>query len=259
MIFDVKPSVVGHRGFGAGEAGRYRENSVESFLAAVACGASWVELDARRSADGELVVWHDPVTPAGHRLVARTAAELAAEGIVALAEVLPALPPDIGVNIDVKSVLEDATEPAGQRTHALVTEALRVHRGTRPFLISSFDPSVPVYLRDRPAQAGEVALGLITSENLPPDIGIAAAANLGLDAACLYSGTLQLDGDERRPARGSAARAIELAHQAGIEVMTWTPTPAQAARAAAAGIDAVCVDDIPATRAALASAGLRPG
>ena len=63
MIFDVKPSVVGHRGFGSGDAGRYRENSVEAFLAAVACGVSWVELDARRSSDGALVIWHDPVTP----------------------------------------------------------------------------------------------------------------------------------------------------------------------------------------------------
>lgn len=257
MIFDVKPSVVGHRGFGSGDAGRYRENSVEAFLAAVACGVSWVELDARRSSDGALVIWHDPVTPAGHPVLMRTAAELGAEGIVALAEVLSALPADVGVNIDVKTVLEDATEPERRRTHALVTEALRARRGTRPFLVSSFDPSVPVYISGRPALAGEIQLGLITSENLPPDIGIAAAANLGLDAACLYSGTLHLDGNERRAGRVSAARAIELAHQAGIEVMTWTPTPAQAARAAAAGVDAVCVDDIPGTQAALAAAGLR--
>jgi glycerophosphoryl diester phosphodiesterase len=36
MIFDSKPSIVGHRGFGAGNRGGYRENTVPSFLAAVA-------------------------------------------------------------------------------------------------------------------------------------------------------------------------------------------------------------------------------
>jgi hypothetical protein len=41
--------------------------------------------------------------------------------------------------------------------------------------------------------------------------------------------------------------------------MTWTATPAQAVRAAAAGIDAVCVDDIPAVQAALAEAGMQAG
>jgi glycerophosphoryl diester phosphodiesterase len=253
VIFDVKPAMVGHRGFGAGGSGPYPENSVEAFLAAVACGVFWVELDARRSSDGELVVWHDPVTPAGHRVVTRTAAELGAERIVRLAEVLAALPAGVGVNIDVKTVLEDATEQQHGRTHARVADALRDHRGTRPFLVSSFDPSVPVYLAGRTALAGEAALGLITSENLAPGIGIAAAANLGLDAACVYSGTLHLDADDHSPGRGSAARAAEFAHDAGVEVMTWTPTPAQAARAAVAGVETGGVDDIPGTQAALAA------
>ena len=34
MIFDVKPAVVGHRGFGSDGSRGYRENSLESFLAA---------------------------------------------------------------------------------------------------------------------------------------------------------------------------------------------------------------------------------
>jgi hypothetical protein len=41
--------------------------------------------------------------------------------------------------------------------------------------------------------------------------------------------------------------------------MTWTATPTQAVRAAAAGIDAVCVDDLPAVRSALTGAGVQPG
>jgi len=259
VIFDVKPTVVGHRGFGSGTASGYRENTVESFLAAAASGVMWVELDVRRSSDGELMIWHDPRSPAGRPIITQTADQLGAEGIVVLADVLAALPADVGVNIDVKTVIEDATEPERRRTHALLAAALRDYAGTRPFLVSSFDPSVPVYLRGQAARADGAALGLITSENLSADQCVAAAANLGLDAACVYTATLHLDRDEDSPRRGSAAHTIELAHLAGLEVMTWTATPAQAVRAAAAGIDAVCVDDIPAVQAALAGAGVQSG
>ena len=49
--------VIAHRG-----APRLaRENTVESFRAAVGTGARGIELDVRRTADGELVVHHDPV------------------------------------------------------------------------------------------------------------------------------------------------------------------------------------------------------
>lgn len=247
MIFDVKPAVVGHRGVGTGASRGYRENSLESFHAAVTGGATWVELDVRRSSDDELVAWHDPSTPDGLPVITRTARQLA-DGIVTLAAVLAALPAGVGVNMDVKTVLDDARDSDGRRTHALVAGALGVQKGTRPLLVSSFDPSVPLYLRDRAALAGEVGLGLITSQSLPLEHGVAAAVNLGLDAACVYVGSLGLDG-------GGAARAIEVAHRAGVEVMTWTATPSEAVRAAATGIDAVCVDDVAGTVAALAAPG----
>ena len=41
--------------------------------------------------------------------------------------------------------------------------------------------------------------------------------------------------------------------------MTWTPGAALAAELAQAGVDAVCVDDIPGTQAALAGIGLASG
>jgi glycerophosphoryl diester phosphodiesterase len=254
VIFEAKPAVVGHRGFGAGQSGDYRENSVESFLAAAASGLSWVELDARRSSDGELVVWHDPVTPAGHYIGARTAGQLADEGIVALDAVLTALPPDVGVDIDVKCVVEDATDPAPQRTHALIARTLRTRRGTRPFLVSSFDPSLPVYLAGRQDEIGEVPLGLITETNFPAEVAVSAAANLGVDTLCVQTGTLNMYRSDLGPQGLTAARIIAAAHLAGLEVMAWSPTPDEAVLLAAAGIDAVCVNDIPGALAALAPA-----
>jgi glycerophosphoryl diester phosphodiesterase len=253
VIFETTPVIVGHRGFGAGQPGGYRENSVESFLAAAAAGLSWVELDARRSRDAELVVWHDPVTPAGHYIGERTAAELADAGIVRLADVLEALPSGVGVNIDVKCVLEDAIEPSRQRTYALIARALRLHRGTRPFFVTSFDPSLPLYLASRKDETGDIFLGLITETNFSAEVALSAAANLGVDALCVHTGTLNLDRAEFGPGQVSPERAIETAHRAGLEVMAWSPTPEQALRLVTAGVDAVCVDDIPGTQTALAA------
>lgn len=254
MIFETKPAVVGHRGFGAGRPGGYRENSVESFLAAAARGLSWVELDARRSSDGELVIWHDPVTAAGEYVGGRTAAQLAAEGIARLDEVLAVLPPQVGVDIEIKCVIEDATDPAPRRTHALIAQALRTWLGTRPFFVSSFDPSLPLYLAARKDEIGDVPLGLITETNFPAEVAVSAAANLGVDALCVHTGTLNLRGNGAGPEGLSADRIIAAAHSAGIEVMAWAPTPDEAVLLAAAGIDAVCVDDVPDALSALAPA-----
>jgi glycerophosphoryl diester phosphodiesterase len=242
LIFEYKPSVVGHRGSGAGQADGYQENSLEAFLAAAVSGVPWVELDARRSSDGELMVWHDPATPDGDLIRTHTAAELAAAGILRLDEVLSVLPANVSVNVDVKTVIEDATDPEHERTHVLIARALRRYRGTRRFLISSFDPSLPTYLKERKAPGEDVALGLITEVGFSAGPAVSAAANLGMDAVCLHIDSLRQDPE----------RVLEFAHRSGLEVMAWSPDPALAVALAEAGVDAVCVDDIPGTQAALA-------
>jgi glycerophosphoryl diester phosphodiesterase len=245
LIFEYKPSVVGHRGSGAGQTDGYQENSLEAFLAAAVSGVPWVELDARRSSDGELMVWHDPATPDGDLIRTHTAAELSAAGILRLDEVLSVLPASVSVNVDVKTVIEDATDPEHERTHVLIARALRRYRGTRRFLISSFDPSLPAYLKEREATGEDVALGLITEVRFSAGPAVSAAANLGMDAVCLHIDSL----------RKEPERVLEFAHRSGLEVMAWSPDPALAVTLAEAGVDAVCVDDIPGTQAALA--GLR--
>ncbi len=56
VVFAEKPAVVGHRGFGRGMSGGHRENTVESCLAAAAAGLPWIEVDAQRTADDQLVL-----------------------------------------------------------------------------------------------------------------------------------------------------------------------------------------------------------
>jgi glycerophosphoryl diester phosphodiesterase len=259
MIFDTKPSVVGHRGFGSGQRGGHRENTVESFLAAAGHGLPWVELDVHRTADGELMVRHDAIAPSGDAIVTHTAAELAADGVASLAEVLAALPAHVAVNIDVKTIIDDAIDPPAQRTHALVAELLQRQQGTRRFLVSSFDPGAVMYLAEHREPGSAVALGLITGINFPAHHAIPAAANLGLDAVCLHTGTLSLHRDQPGSAEPGPEQIIQTAHQAGLEVLVWSPSPAEAVRLVRAGVDAVCVNDVPGVQAALASALGRHG
>src|SRR5215468_10097412 len=258
MIFATKPAIVGHRGFGAGTRSGYPENTLESCLAAVAHGLSWVELDVRRSRDGQLVIGHDPVTADGEFVAARTAGELAASGIPRLEDVMAALPPGVAVNLDVKTIIEDALDPPHRRTGALVAGVLRRYAGQRRLLVSSFDPSLLTYLLERKDTRPGVSLGLITWLDFPVWHAIPAAANLGLDAVCLHTGTLGLRPDGQRPLRLTIETVIGLAHQAGLEVLVWSPTPEMAVRLASAGADALAVDDVPGVLAALAGEAPAP-
>ena len=61
---------------------------------------------------------------------------------------------------------------------------------------------------------------------------IPAAANLGLDAVCLHTGTFGLRPKIQRPPELPIETVIGLAHQAGLEVLAWSPTPAMAVRLA---------------------------
>ena len=105
MLFDLpRPVVFAHRGASAYAP----ENTLSSFKLALAQGAQAVELDVKLSADGEVVVFHDPVldrtTDGRGRLSERTFADLRSldagsffseefrgERIPSLAEVLDAI------------------------------------------------------------------------------------------------------------------------------------------------------------------------
>jgi glycerophosphoryl diester phosphodiesterase len=250
MIFDGRPTVIGHRGFGAGEPGGYPENTMRSYLAAMRHGLSWIELDVQRSLDGRLVIRHDPVTPEGNFVVTRSADELGVAGILRFDDVMAALPAHVAVNIDVKTIMEDAVDPPDHRTDALVADALRRHAGQRRLLVSSFDPAVLLHLKNQ-ALPG-VPFGLITWLNFPNWHGVPAAANLGMDVICLHTGTFGLHRDRPRAMDRTIEQVIDIAHRAGLEVLAWAPDPEDAAALASAGADALCVNDVPGVLAALA-------
>lgn len=215
------PRIIGHRG-----APRLaRENTLESFRAAVASGADAVELDARRTADGALVVHHDPVLADGRVIVACTAAELP-DHVPTLTAALDACTGLI-VNVELKNL---AGEPDFDPDDAIADEvvALLTARAepAASWLISSFRrQSVD---RCRVVAPGLATAWLTVAPLSDDDVGWAAGA--GHRAVHPWVPTV----DES---------TIGRCHDAGLEVNTWTCNDVERARQLSSwGIDGICTD-----------------
>jgi glycerophosphoryl diester phosphodiesterase len=117
----TKPLIIGHRGY----RGKYPENTLAGFLAAIEAGADMIEFDVRLSRDGFPMVIHDArlerTTNGNGTVFDRSLAELqkldagawfhprfTGERIPTLDEVLDMARKQIPVNIEIKV---DATEP----------------------------------------------------------------------------------------------------------------------------------------------------
>jgi len=237
-VFADTPVLCGHRGSGRGE----HENTLVSYREAVACGLRWVEVDARITADDVLVARHDPVTGDGRFVADLPAAETDELGIMRVADLLEDLPPEVAVDVDVKTSLEDALRPRECTTAALVAGLLRPEQARRELLVTSFDPAALLIVRERtPA----LALGLLTWTRFPLRKAIAAAAHLGVAVVAANV--------ESFVERDTAA-ALAVAHEAGLQVAAWCPEAEEQDALIEAGIDCLVIDDVPAAAARLPSA-----
>lgn len=213
--------VIAHRGSHL----TMRENTVEAFRAAVEVGASGIELDARRSADGALVVHHDAHLPDGRAIVECLRDDLP--------DWLPGLPAALDacagafVNIEIKN---DAREPDFDADEA-VAEAVMALLAARDepssaWLISSF--RIETVDRCRTVDPG-VATAWLTASAVG-DHEVADVAARGHAAIHPWDPTVD-------------AATIERCHAAGLRVNTWTCNDAaRALELAAWGIDGICTD-----------------
>jgi len=254
-LFSGRPTVIGHRGSGARTGAGLRENSVGSLLAAVRSGLEWVELDVHRCSDG-LALSHDPAHRSGELVIGRSVEELRACEVDDLTAALEALPASVGVDIDVKSSLEDAVAAADESTAAVLAPLVERELSRRPLLVTSFDPAVLLELR---ARVPEAPLGLLTWYRFPLRIAVAAAGRLGMDVLAVEVSSLGVpDADGTFVLRPDAAQALDVAHDAGMEVVVWCPDAAVAAVVAGIGADAVVVDSYAPHTASTTISAARP-
>jgi glycerophosphoryl diester phosphodiesterase len=213
--------VIGHRG-----APRLaRENTVESFAAAVAAGAGAIELDVRRTADDHLVVHHDAHLEDGRPIVSCPSSDLP-DYIPALSDALDACRGVI-VDVEIKNLPGEPDFDPDERIADSVARLL----GDRPepdatWLISSFRRESIDRCRtiDPRLATGWLTLGAVTDDDI--------AWVLGAGHAAIHPWDPTVD-----------RSLIERCHSAGLDVSTWTTNDvARATELAAWGIDGICTD-----------------
>jgi glycerophosphoryl diester phosphodiesterase len=148
------PWIIGHRGYPA----KYPENTLIAFQAAIAAGATMLELDVMLSRDRKVVVIHDATlerTTNGHGAVSDfTMAELksldagswfdkgfAGQQLPELSEVLDLVDGRAYVNIEIKSNAYESHHPP-DAVEKQVVELLRKKNLLDICMISSFDVNV---------------------------------------------------------------------------------------------------------------------
>lgn len=238
-------SVLAHRG----GTGPWHENSVDAFSTALRLGADGVELDVRRSADGELVVHHDPEVPDSGFIHERRREELP-EWIPTLELAMASCAGAI-VNVEIKNVPTDpAYDPANQVAvdvaTLLATFVGKARPGPAHVIVSSFWPDTLAAVRgadgdsDRHGDRDRWApLGFLVHPAL--DVSSALDTAVGLGCVALHPHVSQVTAD-----------LVGRAHDSGLAVVTWTVNlPEDLDAVVEAGVDVVITDDVENTLAHL--------
>ncbi len=238
---DAFPAVVAHRG----ASSTHPENTLPAFEAALALGAPVVELDVRLTADGHAVVMHDADvsrTTDGegfvHELTLEQVRRLEAgtfehpAPVPLLSEVLDLVSGRGGVAIEIKNLPGDpGYEPGGESSVAAALAEVERVGFEGPVLVVSFNPRSIAAARE--AAAG-VATGLLTTDAISPDDGLAFVAGQGHDF--LLPGS--------RGLLATALDVVERAHASGVRLGTWTvDDPPTFGRLIDGGLDAVATND----------------
>jgi glycerophosphoryl diester phosphodiesterase len=223
--------VIAHRGSSA----RAPENTQLSFRAALEDGADGIELDARLTADGVVVVMHDDdiarVTNGIGRISEMSFEQLRAvrvhgsEPVPMLSEVLSVVGGRVEVVVEIKGAFGGARAVGGDEVARAVVPLLA---GVPRVLCSSFDPGAVAYVR---AVAPEI----------PTAITIGGHASLGE--------TLQLavragHSEIHLPEARAEADFVVRAHDAGLGVLAYTVNdPRRARELETWGLDGIFSDD----------------
>ena len=221
-----RPLVLGHRGASAVAP----ENTVAAFARARELGADGVELDVRRSADGVLVVHHDPALRDVGLIASLTfpALRAARPQLATLAEALAACRGQV-VNAEVKCLPWEPDADVDGSVMRATIDAVRAHDGM--MVVSSFDLAAVDRAR---ALAPDLATAWLTHGQ-----AVAAAAEI---AAAHGHPWLNADGGA---ALEAGTDGIALAHHSGVLVGTWTvDDPGAAQSLAEAGAD-IIITNVP--------------
>ena len=219
------PEVIAHRGI----RDRYPENSLLAFEAALDAGVDGIELDVHGTADGVVVVHHDPVLSpaadspiAGRAIVSLSLSELddfeLAPGVVlpTLQEVLQAVGARAALYIEIKARDIEAQVAAAIESVSIAKPRCAVH---------SFDHRI---VEKFAALAPSVPTGILeVGYPVDPASLLAAAHARDLWQACEFTD----------------AALVTSIHRYGGRVVAWTcDDPAQWEQLREIGVDGICTN-----------------
>ena len=195
--------VIGHRGASAA----HPENTLAAFTGAITQGADGVELDVRRTREGDLALSHDDVLHDGRVLAELGRADLPA-GMPLLDEALEVCAPLAVVNIEIKNWPDDRDFDPTEALAASVVALLdaRGEVSSRRYLISAFHLPTVDRVRDL-APALPTAWLVIGNDDLAAQID--RAARHGHRAIHPHHAFVNEE-------------VVARAHDAGLALNTWT-------------------------------------
>ncbi|MCC5953794.1 MAG: glycerophosphodiester phosphodiesterase [Acidimicrobiia bacterium] len=231
------PQIIAHRGASADAP----ENTLAAFEVAADQGADWVELDARVTRDGAVVVHHDPHLADGRIIAEAARAELPAD-VCLLAEALETCAARrLGVNVEIKCLPgEPDVDRVGEVTDGVLTllsgpKKLVAVAGTE-LLVTSFWPQTLDVVR---ARAPELRTGQLLLELGEGPLSVEGMVAAGHVAVNPWDASV-------------TAEMVDAAHAGGLAVNVWTvDDPQRLRQLAAMGVDGLITNTPAAARAAL--------
>jgi glycerophosphoryl diester phosphodiesterase len=218
------PSIIAHRGASRAE----RENTVAAFMRAVALGADGIELDVRRTKDGQAVVHHDPHVTDDHGNELMICEMMVADLPAHLPTFSEALDACVGafVNVEIKNSPQEADFDPKLQVCELVAAELRAREIPR-WVVSSFDRGTLDRMREL---APDIATAWLAVEFGPADLDDLVAIG--------HAGIHPWD-------RMLTEQLVAEAHERGLFVNAWTCNdPDRMKELAAWGVDGI-VTDVP--------------
>lgn len=210
------PRVIAHRG----ASGHALENSPAAFRQAVALGAHGVELDVHASADGELVVHHDPAIPGLGPIAALEGAAIRRHRLTN-GEPVPTLAEALGLlaGLDVWVELKSLPSRWDRRLLAVLDAGPDPAR----YAVHSFDHRIIARLgAERPA----LRRGALLASYLLDMLAVLRAT--GADTLWMEAGLIDAD-------------LVALLHGSGFSLVAWTANEEpEIARLADLGVDGIC-------------------
>ncbi len=241
-----RPRVMAHRG----ASGKYPENTMPAFRAAVEAGVDYIELDVHCTRDGEVVVVHDEELSriaSDNRLVREmTMGELEAVDAAFNFSVDGASWPFRGQGIRVPRLAEVLQSWSGLRfviefkplVPAIADATLEVvrHTGMARQVLFASEHLPPI------ARARALAPQVPTNLTAPEILAFVQALSSGAPSGVAAGDALQIP-PEHRGLKLATREVVAAAHQSGLEVHIWTINDqAEMQEMLSLGVDGIITD-----------------